>query len=89
VPRRTLVERASQSAAFHRAQIQAAWDGGDEITGPLGAAMRWLSASLALAYAANPDKAAEMYEHATQEIAGYAAAVHSQIAEMVPTGGRS
>ena len=85
VPRKTATDRAVSSAKYHREQIagakELARENPDEISAPMEAAVRWLYAALAQAAKANPDKAAERYNHAADQIAIYAESVQSRTAD--------
>jgi hypothetical protein len=85
VPRKTAADRVASSAKYHREQItrakELARENPDEISAPMEAAVRWLYAALAQAAKANPDKAAERYNHAADQIAIYAESVQSRTAD--------
>lgn len=85
MPRKTAADRAANSARYHRGQItkakERARENPEEISVPMEAAVRWLYAALAQAAKANPDKAAERYNHAADQIAIYAESVQSRTAD--------
>jgi hypothetical protein len=87
VAKKTPQARAAASEAYHRAQIQAAYESGVQ-DAPLQAAVRWLYAALAQrARDLGPAAAAAMYDHVTHEIAKQAVSVGSRVPTATATGG--
>jgi hypothetical protein len=85
VPKKTIADRAANSAKYHQERIKDAWDlarqdPDNNREAPLTAAMRWLYAALAQVTEYDPDSAEDRYRHATEQIAVYAESVQSRIA---------
>lgn len=79
VPRKTLAQKAQNSALYHEKQIKDAYASG-EIDAPLTAAMRWLYAALHIKAIESPAEAPAVYKHATDAIAAYAAQLQHRTA---------
>ena len=85
MPKKTIADRAANSAKYHQEQIKKAWvlaqeDPKNNREAPLTAAMRWLYAALAQVAEYDPSSAEDRYKHATEQIAVYAESVQSRIA---------
>ena len=80
MPRKTATDKARASAQYHKAQIQKAYEDGNEMDAPLTAAMRWLYAALAQKAKHSPNEAHEAYRHATGQISAYAESLQNRTA---------
>lgn len=76
--RRTAAEKAKSSAKYWKKQIDDAYKTGKR-SAPLAEAVRWLYAALSQRADENPENAAEMYKHATDQISGFAAQIQNWI----------
>ena len=78
MPRRTAADKAKSSAKYWKKKINEAYTTGNR-SAPLAEAVRWLYAALSQRAAENPESAAEMYKHATDQISGFAAQIQNWI----------
>jgi len=78
MPRRTAADKARSSAKYWKKRIDEAYTT-ENRSAPLAEAVRWLYAALSQRANENPENAAEMYKHATDQISGFAAQIQNLI----------